>query len=302
MQGFIGLTRRNVKIYFKDITAVLFSLMSSIIVFVLYLLFLKGTFVDAIEGSMNGLESLVNKDDIEMFVNTILLVGIIGSATIMIPYNCLQTIVKDRERKVDSDILATPVKRSQIILSYLVAAVLSSFIMTALLLTLGLIILGFMGNMHITAMGIAAAYGAVFLGCLSSSALFMTMLIFFKSSSAAAAFFGILTAASGFVIGAYIPISQFSSTVQTVCNICPASQICALLRNALLSGIADKMNDSIGGLDNGLFISSVKETMTFNCSVFGNQMSVNSMCIYVFIFTLVSLTAMVFLYTKVYKK
>ena len=290
MQGFIGLTRRNVKIYFKDITAVLFSLMSSIIVFVLYLLFLKGTFVDAIEGSMNGLESLVNKDDI------------IGSATIMIPYNCLQTIVKDRERKVDSDILATPVKRSQIILSYLVAAVLSSFIMTALLLTLGLIILGFMGNMHITAMGIAAAYGAVFLGCLSSSALFMTMLIFFKSSSAAAAFFGILTAASGFVIGAYIPISQFSSTVQTVCNICPASQICALLRNALLSGIADKMNDSIGGLDNGLFISSVKETMTFNCSVFGNQMSVNSMCIYVLIFTLVSLTAMVFLYTKVYKK
>ena len=130
----------------------------------------------------------------------------------------------------------------------------------------------------------------------------MTMLIFFKSSSAAAAFFGILTAASGFVIGAYIPISQFSSTVQTVCNVCPASQICALLRNALLSGIADKMNDSIGGLDNGLFISSVKETMTFNCSVFGNQMSVNSMCIYVLIFTLVSLTAMVFLYTKVYKK
>ena len=302
MQGFIGLTRRNVKIYFKDITAVLFSLMSSIIVFVLYLLFLKGTFVDAIEGSMNGLESLVNKDDIEMFVNTILLVGIIGSATIMIPYNCLQTIVKDRERKVDCDILATPVKRSQVILSYLTAAVLSSFIMTASLLTLGLVILGFMGNMHITAAGIAAAYGVVFLGCLSSSALFMTVLIFFKSSSAAAAFFGILTAASGFVIGAYIPISQFSSTVQTVCNICPASQICALLRTALLSGIADKMNDSIGGLDNGLFISSVKETMTFNCSVFGNQMSVNSMYIYVLVFTLVSLTAMVFLYTKVYKK
>ena len=302
MQGFIGLTRRNVKIYFKDIYAVLFSLLTSIIVFVLYLLFLKGTFVDAIGNTMKGLENLVDQGDIEMFVNTILLVGILGSATITIPYNCLTTIVKDRERKVDNDILATPVKKWQIILSYLVAAVISSFIMTALLLTIGLVVLSFMGNMHLTAMGIAAAYGIVFLGCLSSSALFMTVVLFFKSSSAAAAFFGILSAAAGFVIGAYIPISQFSSGVQTVCNIFPASQISALLRTALLSGIADKMNTSIGGLDNGLFIGSIKEAMTFNCSVFGNQMSVNSMCIYVMIFTLVSLAAMVFLYTKVYKK
>ncbi|MBR6987784.1 MAG: ABC transporter permease [Clostridiales bacterium] len=302
MQGFIGLTRRNVKIYFKDIYAVLFSLLTSIIVFVLYLLFLKGTFVDALENTMKGLENLVDSKDIEMFVNTILLVGILGSATITIPYNCLTTIVKDRERKVDNDILATPVKKWQIILSYLVAAVISSFIMTSLLLTAGLMILNFMGSMHLTVLGVAAAYGVVFLGCLSSSALFMTVVLFFKSSSAAGAFFGILSAAAGFVIGAYIPISQFSSGVQTVCNIFPASQISALLRTALLSGIADKMNTSIGGIDNGLFISSIKEAMTFNCKVFGNQMSVNSMCIYVLVFTVLSLTAMVFLYTKVYKK
>ena len=111
MEGFIGLTRRNVKVYFKDITSVVFSLLASMIVFALYLLFLRGTFVDSIQNTMQGLENLINSADLDMFVDTLLLVGIIGSATITIPYNCLTTIVRDRERKVDYDILSTPVKR-----------------------------------------------------------------------------------------------------------------------------------------------------------------------------------------------
>lgn len=302
MEGFIGLTRRNVKVYFKDVTSVIFSLLTSIIVFALYLLFLRSTFVDSIEGTMRGLENLINKDDLDMFVNALLLVGIIGSATITIPYNCLTTIVKDRERKVDFDILATPVKRWQVIVSYLTAAVISSFVMTSLILTAGLAILSFMGDLHMTNMNVLATYGIVFLGCLSSSALFMIVVLFFKSSSAAGAFFGILSAAAGFVIGAYIPVSQFSSSVQTVCNVFPASQVCALLRNTMLTGIADEMNNSIGGIDNGMFIDTLKESMTFNANVFGKALEVNTMCIYVMGFTLVSLAVMVFCYTKVYKK
>lgn len=302
MEGFIGLTRRNVKVYFKDISSVIFSLLTSIIVFALYLLFLRSTFVDSIEGTMRGLENLINKGDLDMFVNTLLLVGIIGSATITIPYNCLSTIVRDRERKVDFDILATPVKRWQIILSYLFAAVISSFVMTALLLTIGLVVLSVMGNMHITVMSILASYGIIFLGCLSSSTLFMVVVIFFKSSSASGAFFGILSAAAGFVIGAYIPVSQFSTPVQTVCNIFPASQVCALLRNSLLSGTANAMNSSIGGVDNGAFIDALKQSMTFNAMIFGKALSVNMMCIYVMAFALVSMALIVVLYNRVYKK
>jgi multidrug/hemolysin transport system permease protein len=302
MKGFTGLTKRNIQIYFKDIHSVIFSLLTSIIVFVLYLLFLKGTFVEAIEGSMQGLEAFIDSADVNMFVNGVLLVGILGSATVTIPYNCLTTIVKDRERKVDYDILATPVKRWQIILSYLTAAVISSFMMTSLLLTVGLLIISALGNMHLTVLSILGAYGVLFLGCLSSSALFMTIVLFFKSSSAAGAFFGILSAAAGFVIGAYIPISQFSSKIQTLCNLLPASQICALLRNMLLNGVLNEMNNSIGGVDNGAFVDAIRQSMTFNASLFEKSLPVNTMCIYGCIFTLISLLAMIFFYTRVYKK
>ena len=50
----------------------------------------------------------------------------------------------------------------------------------------------------------------------------MLITMFFKSTNASGAFIGILSASSGFVIGAYIPISEFSGTIQTICNIFPA--------------------------------------------------------------------------------
>ena len=52
MRKFMGLTRRNLLIYFKDVQSVIFSMLTSIIVLALYLLFLKDTFVDSIEGAM----------------------------------------------------------------------------------------------------------------------------------------------------------------------------------------------------------------------------------------------------------
>ena len=65
MNDFIGLTRRNLLVYFKDKLAILFSLLTSIIVFALYLLFLKGTFADALTGTMNGLEDIVDAKNID---------------------------------------------------------------------------------------------------------------------------------------------------------------------------------------------------------------------------------------------
>ena len=146
MRDFYGFTKRNLLIYFKDVQAIIFSLLTSIIVFALYLLFLKGTFVDAIDSAMMGLENIINPDDVEMLVSGILLVGIIGSAMITVPYTCLQTIVRDRETKTSDDICATPMKRWKIILSYFTASVISSFIVTGIIFTVGITVIGFISN------------------------------------------------------------------------------------------------------------------------------------------------------------
>ena len=302
MTGFIGLTKRNLLLYFKDIPAVIFSLLTSIIVFVLYLIFLKGTFVDSIESSMTGLEAFIKSEDVNTLVSAILLVGILGSALITVPYSCLSIVVKDKENKIDYDILATPIRRWQIIFSYFVSAVISAFIVTSLILTIGLVILGSKGDMNMSVFDIAETYGIILLGSVSSTAIFLIISMFFKSSSASSAFFGMLSAASGFVIGAYIPLSQFSENVQTICNIFPATQITVLLRNNLLSGILSKINDGIGGVDNGAFVNSIKASFNFKSAIMGNEFSKPGMYIYVIVALLVSLVVMVVAYSKTYKR
>ena len=299
MKGFLGLTKRNLLLFFKDKQSIIFSLLTSMIVLTLYLLFLKDTFVNAMDSAMNqfpGLSSLIDKSDKDMFANLILLTGILG------PYNCLITLVKDRENKVDYDILATPLKRGQIIFSYFVSAALSSVILTSMILAIGLGVIAVQGDIYLGTSEIVKAFGVVALGSISATSIFMIVVLFFKSVSASGAFSGMLSAASGFIIGAYIPISQFSESVQTVCNIFPASQITIVLRNVLINGLLEHMNISLAGVDHGMFVTIIKELFSFKARIFDGYLDVTQMLGYIIVSILVCIVVQIIVYSKTYKK
>ena len=305
MRGILGLIKRNLLLFFKDWQSILFSLLTYIIVLVLYLLFLKGTFVRAMQSAMEqypGLASMVSEKDIDMFANLLLLTGILGSAMISVPFSCITTLVRDRANKVDYDILATPMKRGQIIFAYFVSAVLSSTLLTGIILTIGLVGIRMQGNIYLNASQVIKAFSIVALGSISASAIFMIIVLFFKTVSACEAFFGILSAASGFVIGAYIPISQFSNGVQTVCNLFPASQITIMLRNILLNGLLEHINTSLAGTDQGMFVLSLKEYFTFQAKLFNGYLDMNKMLEYILGVILFCTVAQIMIYSGSYKK
>lgn len=305
MRGFLGLTKRNLLLFFKDKQSILFSLLTSMIVLALYLLFLKDTFVNAMDSAINqfpGLSSLIDKNDKDMFANLILLTGILGSAMITVPYNCLITLVKDRENKVDYDILATPLKRGQIIFSYFISAALSSVILTSIILAVGLVIICMHGDIYLGIIDILKAFGVVALGSISATSIFMIVVLFLKSVSASGAFFGLLSAASGFIIGAYIPISQFSEAIQTICNIFPASQITIVLRNVLINGLLEHMNTALDGVDQGMFVTSIKELFSFKARLFDGYFDISQMLVYIVVFIVICIVVQILVYSKTYKK
>ena len=305
MRGISGLIKRNLLLFFKDWQSILFSLLTSIIVLVLYLLFLKGTFVSAIQSAMeqySGLASMVPQKDIDMFANLFLLSGILGSAMISVPFSCITVVVKDRANKVDYDILSTPLKRGQIIFAYFVSAVLTSILLNSIILAVGLIGIRMQGNMYLNISQVIKAFSIVALGSISASAIFMIVVLFFKTVSACEAFFGILSAASGFVIGAYIPISQFSNEVQTVCNLFPASQITIMLRNILLKGFLEHINTSLAGVDQGMFVLSLKEYFSFQAKLFNGYLDMNKMLGYILGVILFCIVAQILIYSGSYKK
>ena len=305
MRGISGLIKRNLLLFFKDWQSILFSLLTSIIVLVLYILFLKGTFVSAIQRAMEqypGLASMVPQKDIAMFANLFLLSGILGSAMISVPFSCITVLVKDRANKVDYDILATPLKRGQIIFAYFASAVLTSILLNSIILAVGLIGIRMQGNMYLNISQVVKVFSVVALGSISASAIFMIVVLFFKTVSACEAFFGILSAASGFVIGAYIPISQFSNEVQTVCNLFPASQITIMLRNILLNGLLEHINTSLQGVDQGMFVLSLKEYFTFQAKLFNGYLDMNKMLEYILGVILFCIVTQIMIYSGSYKK
>ena len=305
MRGILGFIKRNVLLFFKDWQSILFSLLTSIIVLVLYLLFLKGTFVSAMQSAMEhypGSASMVSETDIDMFANLLLLTGILGSAMISVPFSCITTLVRDRASKVDYDILATLMKRGQIIFAYFVSAVLSSTLLTGFILAIGLVGISLQGDIHLNGIQLVKSFAVVALGSISASAIFMIVVLFFKTVSACEAFFGILSAASGFVIGAYIPISQFSSGVQTVCNLFPASQITIMLRNILLNGLLEHINRSFAGADQGMFVLSLKEYFSFQAKLFNGYLDMTKMLEYILGVILFCIVAQIMIYSGSYKK
>ena len=300
LRGFLGLTKRNMLVFFTDKGTLFFSMLTPMIILLLYILFLKNSLLSSLKDAATGLENLVAAKDMAQFVNGLLLTGIISSALITIPYNALEIIVRDREDRVDLDMLSTPVKRFEIILSYFCAAVISAFMQTMIVLAVGIGILSMSGDMYLSAADIVKLVGAVFLGTVSSTSVFMVVMMFFKSMGTCGAFMGILSAVSGFVIGAYMPLSQFNKGIQNVCNLVPATGITVLIRNYLTGGILRHMDECIGGLDNGAFMKAMLDVFSYNTVVGGEIWTLNLTWIYVIISTAIFIGVLRVVYPAVF--
>ena len=305
MRRLNALIKRNLLVFFKNRQSVLFSMLTSIIVFGLYLLFLKGNYTDALYNAIEenpGLKGLITDNDINAFANLIMLVGVLGSAMVTVPFHSLSTVVNDRERKIDCDISSTPIKRWQIVVAYFVSAAISSIILTGSVLTLGFLILKATGGLYITSSGIAAAYGTIILGSISGTAFFMPLVLLYKDSSSLGAFYGIISAVSGFVIGAYLPVSQFSEGIQNVCGLFPGAHITTLIRNSLMNDLLDKIDGQIAGLDGGMLVSSIKKTFSFETFAFGTEFDIRRMLVYITGVIALCIAVMILVYSKCYKR
>lgn len=300
LRGFMGLTKRNMLVFFTDKGTLFFSMLTPMIILLLYILFLKNSLLSSLKDAATGLGNLIAAKDMDQFVNGLLLTGIISSALITIPYNALEIIVRDREDRVDLDMLSTPVKRFEIILSYFCAAVASAFMQTMVVLAVGIGILSMSGDMYLTAADIVKLVGAVFLGTVSSTSVFMVVMMFFKSMGTCGAFMGILSAISGFVIGAYMPLSQFNKSIQNVCNLVPATGITVLIRNYLTGGILRHMDECIGGLDGGAFMKAMQDIFSYNTIVGGEIWTLNLTWIYIIISTVIFLGVVRVVYPAVF--
>ena len=193
-------------------------------------------------------------------------------------------MVEDKAAKIDFDYTASPVKKSIVFLSYLSGAFVNTFFIASIILTGGFIVMAIQGAFNYTFLEVIESFGVVALGSLSATLFFIIFVSFFKRTPVLSAFSVIISTASGFVVGAYIPLGQFSITTQKILNAVPGSVITGILRNILMTPPIDKINTVLGGVDNGSFVASVRSIFSLDLNMFINNFNIPAMYIYSLVF------------------
>lgn len=282
-RSYRGMTIRNIKVYAKDKMAILLSLLTQIIVLGLYLMFLKSNYVDIINNGLEGFKDLLSKADIEGLVNSWLISGVIGTSVVTVALNTLNLMVKDKEDKIDSDYRASSVKGSTVVMSYFSGAVASTFIISSILLSAGYIFLACTGTFCLDIPQQLLVYALTLLGSVSGTLVLMLFISFFKKSATLSSFGVMVSASIGFIVGAYVPVSQFSENVQTIVNLVPGSQIAAMMRNILVGPAIDNIDKTLDGIDKGQFAENAREMFALKLKIFGTEVDTGFMLTYSFI-------------------
>lgn len=182
LNAYKGMTIRNVKIYMKDKTAVLLSMLSQIIALGLFVLFLCDNYIDSIKNGLGELQSLLSDSDVDKIVNGWMISGVIGTALVTIALNSLVVIVKDKEDKIHYDYTASPVKPHTVVLSYFSASVINTFIISSILLTASFVFLKISCDTAYSPIEMLQMYGIAALGSISSTLILMVIATFFKKA------------------------------------------------------------------------------------------------------------------------
>lgn len=277
---FKGMTVRNIKLYMKDKTAIIFSLLAQIIVLGLFVLFLGDNYTEAIKSGLGEFQDLLSETDIKKIVNGWMIAGVIGTSVVTVALNSLNAVVKDKEERINYDYTASPVKSHIVVFSYFSASVFNTFIVSSILLTAGFVFLRLSCQLSYSLIEILQMFGLVALGSISAALILLVIASFFKKSSSLGAFGGLVSAAIGFVIGAYIPVSQFSETVQTIVNLVPGAQIAGMMRSVLMQPSIDNAEAVLGSEIGTPFTESISSMFAIKLNVFGNEIGFQFMMIF----------------------
>lgn len=234
------LTGRNLRIFFRDRSGVFFSLLSALLLFGLYALFLGNLQVTSLTEQLPS----AHPDDIQWFVNVWVFAGITMITTVTTGLASLGVFVDDRGSGRFSDFVVAPLRRWQLIVGYVVSSFIVSMIMTLIVVLAGQLYLLTQGNELLPTAQLAQLIGYIVLSSAAFAALSSFVATFLKSTGAFAALSTVTGTLIGFLAGAYIPAGALPTGVVNIMNSLPFSQSAMLIRRPYTSNALDAI---IGG-------------------------------------------------------
>ena len=271
MKTLQALTMRNIRMYFKDKGMFFTSLITPLILLVLYSTFLKNifdqTFADAFASAgMQVSEKLNHGCSGGQMVSSLLSVS-----CVTVVFCCNLLMVQDRANGTDRDLKISPVSSGTIALSYFLAAFISSWLICLCAEMFCMIYLYFTG-WYMSAMDIVLVTADVTLLVLFGTSLSSLCSAPLKTQGQASALGTIISAGYGFICGAYMPISQFSKGIRDVVTLLPGTYGTSLIRNRIMHGVFLEMENMhvpeamINGLKDSIDVNLYFNSMAVSTS------------------------------------
>lgn len=233
-----NLVLRNAKIFFKDKATVFFSLLSPLIVLILYILFLGDMQLNSLNDAFAG--SGVSEKSLKAFVDSWMLAGVMSVACITVSFSAFNSMIRDRESGVLADAMASPVKRWVMTGGYFVYNFIVTFAICLIVLIIAFIYLAIIG-WYLSVSDVFALIGTMIISILSSALVGSVICTFLKTTNAHGAFVGILSAAIGFLCGAFMPLSIFPKAVQYIVLFVPGTYSAGMFRNLFMNGALNEI-------------------------------------------------------------
>jgi multidrug/hemolysin transport system permease protein len=264
----LELVKRNLKLYFKDKGLFFSSLITPIILLVLYATFLakvyKDSFMSNIPEGVVIQEGIINSVVASQLISSLLAVSCV---TISFCSNLIMITDKANERIYDLTI--TPVRKSTLSLSYFISCTISTLLITLSTLLVSFIYLATQG-FYLSGVDVIKIILDVIILTLFGSSLSCCINHFCKTNGAASAIGTLVSSIYGFICGAYMPLSQFSSGLQNVLCFLPGTYGTSLIKEHMIQGSLKEI-EKIGASES--LIDGISESIDARYYFFDNLVS-----------------------------
>ena len=221
----IGFSIRNLKVFFKDRTAVFFSLLAVFIIIGMYALFLGDVWIGSFDDAPEA----------RYLMDSWIMAGLLSVTTVTTTMGAYGIMVSDKARKINKDFVASPIKSRSIVGGYVIGAIIIGVIMSLITCVLAEIYIISNGGKLMDMLTLVKVFGLILLATITNSSIVLFIVSFFKSNNAFATASTIIGTIIGFLTGIYLPIGQLPIGVQWVVKVFPVSHAAALFRQVMMA-------------------------------------------------------------------
>ena len=243
----ISFVSRNLKVFFRDKTAVFFSLLAVLIILGLYIFFLGDVWVD----------SFPNIKGVKNLMNCWIIAGLIGVTSVTANMGAFGTMIEDKSKNKIKDFYVSPIKKSKIVGGYIISSFIVGSMMSVVTLIISQIYLVYSGVDVLNCKELTEVFLIILMTSLSNSAMILFIVSLFSSEKAFSTASTIVGTLIGFITGIYLPISMLPDSVQIIVKLFPTSHGISILRQIFMK---KQMDISFADVPTN-YINEFKESM-----------------------------------------